>query len=461
MGWRAAAVWAVLFAVYAATIGMHAFGRSDYAGDEPHYLLTARSLVDDGDVDLVNQYADGAYRSFYPYVLDPHGSLTEGRLNEPHGLGFPALIAPAYAAGGARGVEVMLAAVAALAIALAYRLALRVVPDPWAVGAAMAVGLSPPVIAYSTAVYPELPAGAALAGAALLALGLAGRPGRVRALSCFALLAVTPWLGPRFVPAAVVVAGYAYLALRRARRPLLALAGVEIVAFATALFVGVNERLYGGVSPDSAAAAGAGGTGAAFPLGYARRAYRLAALWVDREFGLLRWAPILALALLGAWLLLRERRGGLARAIPTRRGEQSAASLCALACGAQLVVAAFLMPTMFGFWFPGRHLVAALPLAVPLVALGLRRVSRLGGALALVGVAGSVWLYLCVRTSGGGLVAGRPRAPFGPLTDALPLFREGAAVPFLVAALLGLGVTVAICAAAWPRSSRRAPADGG
>ena len=30
--------------------------------------------------------------------------------------------------------------------------------------------------------------------------------------------------------------------------------------------------------------------------------------------------------------------------------------------GAQLLVAAFIAPTMFGFWFPPRHLLAALPL---------------------------------------------------------------------------------------------------
>ena len=87
-------------------------------------------------------------------------------------MGFPLLIAPAYAIGGATGVELFLAAIAALAVALAYRLALRVAPDPWALGAAVAVGLSPPLVAYGSAVYPELAAGAALAGAALLALRL-------------------------------------------------------------------------------------------------------------------------------------------------------------------------------------------------------------------------------------------------------------------------------------------------
>ena len=131
---RAAALWFVLFAVYASTIGMNAFGSSQYAGDEPHYLLTAKSIVDDGQIDVTAEYRDRAYRSFYPGTLLPHGVLTKGRLNEPHGVGFPLLIAPAYAIGGAKGVELFLAALAALAVLLAYRLALRVVPDPWALG---------------------------------------------------------------------------------------------------------------------------------------------------------------------------------------------------------------------------------------------------------------------------------------------------------------------------------------
>jgi hypothetical protein len=403
--WRSAAVWAVAFAVYASTIGMPAFGRSDYAGAEPHHLLTARSLVDDGDVDVVNQYRDGAYRAFYPYGLAPVGALTDGRLDEPHGLGFPALIAPAYAAGGARAVEAMLAAIAAVAVLLAYRLALRAVPDPWALGAAAAVGLAPPLLAYSTAVYPELTAGAALAGAALLALGLAERPTRIRAVACFALVALLPWLGIRFAPAALVVGGYAYLSLRRARRGLLALAGVEIVAFAIAVYVGVNGRLYGGPSPE---AAGGGGTGADSPVDYLRRIGRLVTLWLHPEFGLLRWAPIAALAFVGAWLVVRERRGGLRRAIPTLRAEESAAGLCAVVCGVQLLVAAFLAPATSGNWFPGRQLVAVLPLAAPLVAVGMRRLPRVGTVLGLVTVAGSLWLWLAIQVGDASLIGDRP-----------------------------------------------------
>ncbi|MEA2375429.1 MAG: hypothetical protein QOD53_1892 [Thermoleophilaceae bacterium] len=453
---RAAVLWVVLFGVYASTVGLHATGRSDYAGDEPHYLLTAKSLIEDGDADLLNQYRDGAYRSFYPYVLEPHGALTSGHLDEPHGLGFPALIAPAYAAGGAKAVEFMLAAIAALAVALAYRLALRVVPDPWALGAALALGLSPPMVAYSTAVYPELTVAALLAGAALMVARLGdGRPSRRAGLGLFTLLALVPWLGLRFAPAAIVVAAYGQRSLRRARRWLVALFGLEIVAFSIAVYVGVNGRLYGGPSPYSAAAPGDEGTGAAFPLGYLHRAYRLVALFVDRDYGLLRWAPVLVLAFVGAWLLLRERRVGLARAIPGLAAEQSAATMCALAAGAQLVVAAFLAPTMFGTWFPARHLVAVLPLAAPLVGLGLRRFPRSGVLLAAIGVGASVWLYVAVRAGDATLVGDRPRAPFGPLTSLWPLFTKGSVLPFVVAACIGIAMTGAVLAALYPRAWRR------
>src|SRR3954452_21671576 len=191
---RVAALWLLLFAVYASTLGMHAFGRSDYGGDEPHYLLTAKSLVEDGNPDLRDEYATRAYAEFYPYDLEPHGSLTKGRVNEPHGVGFPLLIAPAYAIAGPKGVEVFLAALAALAVALGYLLARRVVPDPWALGATLAVGLSPPLVGYSTAVYPELAAAAALCGAALLALRIPLSPRRRTGWGAFAPSGLLPVL---------------------------------------------------------------------------------------------------------------------------------------------------------------------------------------------------------------------------------------------------------------------------
>jgi hypothetical protein len=434
----------VLFGVYAATLGLHAFAASDYGGDEPHYLLAAKSIVEDGDVDVLDEYRSRGYEEFYPYRLRPHGRETEGRLNEPHGVGFPLLIAPAFALGGAKAVELFLAAIAALAVALAYRLALRVAPDPWALGAALAVGLSPPFVAYGTAVYPELSAGAALAGAALLAVRLARRVTFWEAVLCFALLGSLPWLGTKFVAAGVVIGVFAVRSVWRARRRTLAVGAVELSLFSVALYVAINEAIYGGPTPYAADVPGETATDASFPGGYLERSYRAVALFVDRDYGLLRWAPVFALVFAGLWWLWRLRRDRLGRAVAGVREIELTAGLCAAALGAQLLVATFAAPTMFGFWFPPRHLLAGLPLAVPLVAWGLRHLPRVGAALATLGVVASAWLYADVRWGGGSLAADRPDAPFGPLTDVLPLFTPAGGWPFWLAGAVGVCVAALV-----------------
>jgi hypothetical protein len=437
---RTLALWLLLFGVYAATLGLDAFGDSDYGGDEPHYLLAAESIVDDGDVDVLDEYRSRAYSEYYPYRLQPHGQETEGRLNEPHGVGFPLLIAPAHALGGAKAVELFLAAIAALGVALAYRLALRVAPDPWALGAAVAVGLSPPLLGYGTAVYPELAAAAALAGAALLAVRLDTRVSRRDAALCFLLLGALPWLGTKFVPAGIVIGAFAARSIWRARRRTLAVAGVELSLFSAGLYVAMNEAIYSGPTPYAADVPGETATDADFPGGYLERAYRLVALFLDRDYGLLRWAPVFLLAFAGLWWLWRSRRDLLARAVPDVRETELAAGLCAGALGAQVLVAAFLAPTMFGFWFPPRHLVAALPLAIPLVAWGLRHLPRAGTVLIALTLAASAWLYADVRWGDGSLAADRPDAPFGPLTDVLPLFTTAGGWPFWLAGAIGIAV---------------------
>ena len=65
---RSLAVWAVLFAAYAATLGVDAAGSDDYAGAEPRYLLAAESIVSDWDVDLTDEFRTRAYAPFH------HGS---------------------------------------------------------------------------------------------------------------------------------------------------------------------------------------------------------------------------------------------------------------------------------------------------------------------------------------------------------------------------------------------------
>ncbi len=463
---RALVVWVALFGVYAATVGMRAFDHSAYAGDEPRFLMTSRSLARDGDVNVFDDYRSNAYRSFYSHKLVSAGvpDRVHRTLYEPGGLGFPLLLAPAYMLGGPHAVEFFLAALAALAVALAYMLALRVVPDPWALGATLAVGLSPPLLAYSTTVYPEMAAAALLAGAAHVGLGAADRPTRPRVFGCFALLALLPWMSVRLVPAGIAVALYVIARLRSRRHGLMALMGAEIAGFSAALFVALNEAFYGGITPYSGLPAGVSATGASSVGDYASRVSRFASMFLDRDVGLLRWAPVLLLALVGVWLLWRGHRERLAHAVPGYRRMSTTAGLCAAAIGVQLVVAVFLAPAIAGAWFPGRQLIAVLPLSIPLVAWGFRHTPRFGSALAALTAVASVWLYVDVRFGSGGLAAGRPDAPWGPLVKVFPRF-DGSAYATTVAVAAGVAIVLffwrdarqwrRLVALGWPAAAKR------
>src|SRR3954454_2932605 len=157
----------VLFASYAATIGVHAQDTSRYTVAEAHNLLTAESIVSDGDFDLRDEYHARAWDDWFHGELRPTAGLTNGRLLEPQGIGFPVLIAPAYALGGPTAVQLFLAAISGLSVCLAARLGRRLATGPWPAWAARSVGLPPPAIGAATAVAPEAAGGFLLAAGAV------------------------------------------------------------------------------------------------------------------------------------------------------------------------------------------------------------------------------------------------------------------------------------------------------
>ena len=353
------------------------------------------------------------------------GRETAGRLHEPHGIGFPLLIAPALAVGGAVAVEGWLAAIAALAFVIAAILARRLVPEPWATGGVVLVALSPPVLAYSAGVYPELAAGALVAFAALCALELRDSMRLRFAYSGALALALAPWLDAEFTIVSLPVAVMLVRWTSRTRRRVATFGVAEIMLASLAVYVTVNERLFGGFTPSAAELPGQAAPGAGFPRELLER---LAALGLDRDYGLLRWAPILALGFLAAWLLWRSRRERLARLIPARRDVEGAAGLLLAVCGAQILVAALSTPSVFGAWFPGRHLIAVLPCAAALTAWGLRHAPRAGAVLGTLTLGASVWLSIALRTGAEeGWVTPDSSAPWGPAERLLPLYRTDSA----------------------------------
>ncbi len=397
---RAIFLAASLFAVYAVALGAHASPGSRLTGAEAHVLLTTASIADDADLDLRDQYAKRTWRAFYGKTLHPTAAPdTAGRILEPQGVGFPLILVPAYKAGGATAVRLFLAALCAIAFACAAALARRVVPDPWATFAALAVGLSPPVVAAATAVHPEIAAAAALAGAALLALRIRDDPQPAPAFWAALLIAVVPWLALTAVVPAIVIAAAMTRWLRRRRRALAGFVALEVVLTSAVVYVTVNDKLFGGPTPYAAR------LHAGPPTGLHDASDALAR--VPRVFELLgelgRWAPVTVLAVVGGVLLIGAHRERLAGAVAEHVHVEVAALFAAVLVGAQVLEAALLAPGLQGAWFPTRLLVPALPFAAAPAAWALRRYPRAGGSLAAATIALTAWMLVAALTGAGTL----------------------------------------------------------
>jgi hypothetical protein len=371
--------------------------------------MAVDSIVEDRDVDLRNQYRSRVYDEWTSHDLMPEAGLTNGRLHEPPGVGLPVLLVPAYAIGGTTGAQLFVAALLALGFVAAAALARRLVPDPWATSAALVAGLSPPVLAWSTAVTAEPVAAAAIAGAALFTLRIRDMPKFGRATVAAVLIGLLPWLSLKFLPVAVLCAAALARWLRRRRRGMIGIAALEIVLIPTVALVTVNERLYGGLTPYAAVPESP--TGAATAADYVERIPRLITALLDPGYGVLVWAPFGVLVFLALELLARSLRDRLAVALPTVVDVEVTAGFLAAICGVSLLVAAFGAPTLQGNAFPARDLLPAIPVAAALCAWALRHAPDVGRPLALVTVAGGAWLVIAGHTSDEAQLA----PPQGPL----------------------------------------------
>jgi hypothetical protein len=257
----------------------------------------------------------------------------------------------------------------------------------------------------ATTIAPDAAAASALAGAAALALAARERP--LARLTAWAglLLATLPWLGVRFVAPGLVVLAGVFRWPRRRQRGLAGLVGVEVALFSAVLFISIDDRLYGGVTPYAVLSAGESATGAHGLAEHLERWPRLLWLWVGPPEGLLLWAPVCALAFVALWLLVRSRRERLARVIGEQADVEVTAGFLVAICAAAVLVAVFLSPTIAGPWFGARQLVVVLPLIGALTSWGLRRFPRAGAVLGVIGVLATIWMLVAVRADGDAGVA--------------------------------------------------------
>ncbi len=404
----AAALFILLVVLYLFSIDIRASRGASITGDEPFYLLTTQSLIQDGDLDLTYQFQSRSYEEFFDH---PQGLWRQsvpshdGRLLSPHNPGLSLLLVPGFALGGLLGTQVQLVVIGAVAMTLAYLLAVRFSRRPdicWPV--TLAVGLSATAFIYSSEIYPEFPAAFALLACLLIATRQkrpSGDDGLYLAIGLTALM----WLGVKYAPLAALVSAYFLYRADYCGRLTLLTSGIVSGAY----FIWFHLSTFDSLTPYNVNVVYAGQT--SFELidshvSFVDRIYRLWGLFIDRRFGIGRWAPILLAAVPAMILMLAN--------VDKRRLLLGLVSI-------QVLIATFVAITMMGWWFPGRTLLTVLPLlVVPLTLLIARASVPVRWGMAALGLYG-------IAVTGGLAYAGHTREvtiAVDPFEMGFPLFRE-------------------------------------
>ncbi len=430
---------ALSFLIYLALIPRIVIYSSPPTGDQAFYLMVVASIVEDHDLNIANNYAAREEDRFYalaphppdfvgmaaPYPLPPLKAFSSARppteMYDFRQPGLPLLIAPAYEIGSwfqlwwpATVVFMCLlgALVGANIFLLAYELTGRL-GIAWAVWLPLA--FSNPIMSYTFLLFTELPT-------ALLVLYAFRRlaqgwqtNGPLRLLVVGLCIGYIPWMSWRCAPVAAGLGLYALVQWWRAlrarrgaasapdpaprwavwRRPVGSWAFMLLPLLASGgLLVWFNLFLFGRLTPPDKVPELGDAPPFLWPWESAQAFTNFVTtgfgLLFDRQAGLLPYAPIYVLAIVGILAMFRSGRGADRRLLFW---------MAVIALPYAALIMAYLLWT--GLWGPpARFLTVVTPLLAGPLALSLLALSRTWiyrGIYALLALPGLFLMAIMMR----------------------------------------------------------------
>jgi hypothetical protein len=316
----------VSFSAYAFLASGFAVPQHPLTGDEPHYLLIARSLLDDGDINLFNNTAQEDYRRYYPGELDSHakpGRGGAGTLYSRHLPGISFLLVPFYLlADQAKNlglfifiVRLPICLLTALLGAAVFLFSLDLTESRRAAAWAWLVfSFTAPVLFFSGLIYAEVPA-ALITLLVFRSLFLRRDTRPIALFLSGAGLGLLAWFSVKFIVLEVVLFALAAFPLlkraREKRRELALLASIPLLS--GLLFLVFLKSTYGSFNPVAVYSGAEAAPALSTTLPWRAASVRefLSAglgLFFEQKAGIFIYAPIYLLAGAGLLLLWRKKR---------------------------------------------------------------------------------------------------------------------------------------------------------
>jgi hypothetical protein len=366
-----------------------------FTGDEPSYVLSVISFLQDGDFNLHNNFERRDFLHFGYKELKPQFLPADAPLiPAEHGTAFPILIAPFYAAGGLGAIRLALIVLAYICVLLTAGI-VDMLTDSFRAGSlAMAlVAIAPVWIMQSSRIYPDV---CAAFGVTLVIFLLArqvtrpgGVPSRASAFVMAFCVCILPLLYLKYGLLSAPL-GVAALSMASFRKSMWTYLGG-----AMALLLGVvNLIVFRGQGP-LAGPAGLGWlvgsdvyaqhTSGTWTLQHAFGRYW--AQWIESHHGLAVYEPYMLLVLWAALFYIRAAKSDRERLF----FGMAAATLTFSGMHAFWVLSP-------GWCYPGRYLFAAIPMFCVLIVCWAVRKDHLK-KLRLMGIAAGAMVSLSVLVS--------------------------------------------------------------